>query len=254
LEKSDTRKNVELLLLLAGPGLILLGIIYQTIYYATFNIEITRYMELSEIILSFTNELLLLIILIIWTCGFILFTWNTQPNPTKKLPLFKAMIHDLKAFIKTHLIDIIIALAIIIFLIISILFAQFFIFIGLIAVIVFILIKAKFYLQKGVSEYFKIKSFSRSIFEYIVLLLGLIVCFAYLDAKSLVKNERYINSVIYFKNDTIRSTQYKFYIGQTNKYIFVYDLKNDITTVYPMSDVTKLEFGKIIYLKDQYKD
>jgi hypothetical protein len=249
LEKSDSRKNVELVLLLAAPALILLGIIYQTIYYSYFNIEITRYMEVSEIILSFANELLVILIMFFATFVFIAFLSQQPPNTANKVSEFKYIGRDLKLLIKSHLREFILFVAMLLFLIFAQLLPPGLILLGLIGAAVCIIVVARIHLQKPVFGYFKRKEFGigKFIFDYAIILVAVVVLFAYAESMSVMNKDRYINSVIYFKSDTIRSNHFRFYIGQTNKYIFVYDLKKNVTSVYPMSDVTKLEFGVINY-------
>ncbi len=251
LEKNKLLKLIPVF----GAFLILLGVIKLHVYYNAFNVNIFNYLEFTEIITSFLNDIF---IIIIGMAGGLLLnffeenrrTIETRENVYNSLldenKFWKRFWVYFKLDIDMFLLMIILGLTTLIIYLISKIFVPFafYIFIlmtSLIIIMTFIKeFKRKYYL---IYEKFPDSTYFNLIYISILLFLS-ILFMTKIEIRSVKVNYIYYGTEVTFQDKILTSDSAKYYIGKTTGYIFYYDSNNDITEVYPNSIVNKISIKK----------
>jgi hypothetical protein len=244
-----------------SAGLILLGVSKSLFYYGHFGINILPFLEFGEIITSFLDTVIVFIIGI--TTAVILFISdsNNQNRLDNKFSALKAndkatkeeflaILSEKKKYLKKSRTKIIIIASIGFLILIYLHYPNLKIlviyFIGLIIISFVSSSIFKIYFRHH-SKLIKDLCLITIVFIASELLTIIITIKDY----NRVKNAPKIGTNIVFNNDTYLkdsshvfiSDSLDFYIGQTNKYIFIHHLKKGTTSVYPMSSVVQMDIN-----------
>jgi hypothetical protein len=224
--------KIDKLISFGGPLLILLGVTKHLLYYQLFHINILPFLDLSEIVTSFLDSVVIGVLFII------LFIFHQIRQPLFKQGWSEADITFRKYF------DIIglITLGIILCLFILIPIWKYGIYkynvlsiASLIILIVSIRVGVSF--VRGTAHEIYDTS---SVIVLGLLLVGLLACKKFLSVKY---GERYLGTMIVFENrPSIISDSTTYYIGNTTNYLFVFNEKFNRTYVYPMDDVKEISY------------
>jgi hypothetical protein len=63
------------------------------------------------------------------------------------------------------------------------------------------------------------------------------------DADDVLAFRKYEGVKVYYKDSLVTSADKK-YIGNTTNYVFVHDIKKNVTEVYKLNDIMKIDFDK----------
>jgi hypothetical protein len=254
--------DIPKIISIVGSLLLCAGIISQTIYYFFFNIPITEFLSISEILLLFTQDVIRYIIIFILLFFIGLLTNYRRPafrnkrlfinyTSTKSFWLrfrqyaeyrFNSLIYYF--FGAVTLVALLYEKAKIAYL-----FALYFSIELIYYIIRFLLLENRRLLRlKGALK--KEDSNLNLSFSLGLHFIFFILCWTLIDVQRVKYEQRYINVSFRLSTDTlIKSDSTRYYIGQTDKYLFYYDSKVNVTTVYKKDDVKQLYFGKINYFK-----
>lgn len=215
-------------------GLIFLGVSRLLFYYSFFGISILPFLEFGEIITSFL-DIIFVYAMALWTMWLFFLIKPNWLMKTTRIELIKNQSLKKVMFMSMMLVILITMLV--------------FIPKPLRVVCAIIIIPSSVYLivfKKSNSRMIKSLSLLSIIFIYLEVMTIYLTVESYWE----VKNEKkYIGTKIVFNNDTTLedsshifiSDSTDFYIGQTNKYIFIHHLRKGITSVYPVSNVVRID-------------
>jgi hypothetical protein len=231
--------------------LIFCSITRLVIYYHFFNISIVPFLEFSEILTSFLDIIVLLPYLVVLSGTGILIVmyfiiivrkWHLRKHK-KKLWLTRFIYEEFFNSSKIYF-----GVSIFICFVASSLRydakdASFWIvaFRNIFGIWFFILLAKPYLFISG--KFFLVRRFSKSIKSVIIVFFIFTIINAFLEVIATIDSEKRINvsfETIYNKKITTDSLNY--YLGNTSKYLFLYNSKSGSTSVYPMSDIKSLEF------------
>ncbi|KIO52061.1 hypothetical protein [Flavobacterium hibernum] len=225
-----------------------IGYVNLESYYYFFDIEIINYLEISEILLLFFNKSILIILLLI-SIIFIIYLVDekiTQEiNDNKKdLEALKHRTEKTKQKISRG--GWILIILLIFFIIVDIIFANY---IGLIFPIGFlVLIIINRIAEKTV---LKIIINKDSILSFIIYFgLQILLLFNLLTISTSIENGyrlRYQSKqsklvCFYYNGKTIKTSKKTIYVGETKKYIFLFDKENEETLIFKTDEIKDLKF------------
>ncbi|MGH1388484.1 hypothetical protein [Kordia sp.] len=214
--------------------LILCSSIRTIYYYQGFNISIVDYMELSEFIISFLDDIYLYLLIIfsplIWQLLNDFFSNNDIATEPAKLK------SNRKLFFRNLTIVYFFALAAIV--VSKIFFINYYVY-G-VAFFVIILIYIFFVIFKGS----KIDNLSK----YLAVVPTLIFL-SFIDAnfsklRILEREKSNYNVKLAFDGSTIKTTNDLQFIGQCKNYVFFYNINNKISTAYKKDNISMLEISR----------
>ena len=224
--------NLELLLeilfektVLLGTFFIICGIIKLFIYYKLFGILIFEFFDVKEVITLFANNLLAYFILIIFTASILLLSPNSTGFWVFWIPILFTVLSIIYYLVRPN-----------IFLYETI-FQNIF-FWGL-----FILInQINKYLSLNLIEQDKLSLYFLGL---ILVTLGLFSIYNGINEYYKVRFKKYyLNTEIEINGNKFTSSKSKYYIGKTEKYLFIYDELTETSEVIPTSSVNKITFKK----------
>ena len=233
-------KRISETLPLITVGIIVLGILNQIIYYNNFNLPIKYFIGISELGLIIADNLI-----IYCTGAFLLFLILLAHDPSTFYPNLKnekkvATIDTMNKFEKKFKRGLII-----IFLIfIGVFAANYFFrdspekdiqdyFIILYILILFFI----FYNTRILGKLIGLKTF----FSIIVLIfLIFILSFETVDEIKKVESGKYTGTIITTNEGSDTSTSTRYFIGKTEKYVFIYNKKDVSVSIIPTESIKKL--------------
>jgi hypothetical protein len=234
----------------ATAGLIFLGVSKLLFYYSFFNISIISFLDFGEIITSFLNTVLVMAISIILTVGFFMGIIARKKreelsNPSNKEIKNQNNRHSYRRPRQISIIVLLLStiiliplyrydwnliLPIVIWLLISFLSANYFIPIC----------------RSSTSKFVRDLSL---IINILIVAESFTLFIAIQDYRNVKYDKRFLGTRIVFNNETflkdsshiLVSDSSLFYIGKTNSYIFIHNMKEEVTSVYPMSNVLQID-------------
>ena len=254
--------------------LIIISFLKLFIFYSFFGINISSYLELSEILVSFLDDIFFYILFLLYLCYLLVppFLFKIAGK------IYYYLISEIEKILKeenTKIAKRILGLVLILDIIFSRLFKEvesksksdsflekyfnitpfiIFAFLFFVLGINFISIEEKdiigiFFIVLGIGHiivtlprilaYFKIKN--AEIKGFLIVLFGelliIIVILSLRNIQQIEKNKESLFSVIEYKNRTIESTDSTFFIGKTKNWIFYYEEAENKTTAFPLKDV-----------------
>ncbi|MBV5281823.1 MAG: hypothetical protein JZU53_05235 [Paludibacter sp.] len=240
-------KNILKRILKFLPGYIaVLGILKLVIYYKCFDIRIVEYLDFSEVLLSFTDSLILLIFIIIVPCLlFISFLGKTIGNVNSEIfenQLETSFWSRLKLDIKGNTFLVIL----------NIILISIFLIWGhwqwemIIYFVMFPGISILFFLVRELRiTYWKQYSYTIpvtyiNIFYLLYMVTSIMTFLTIEDAKEVKLKNVFLGTEIYLENEILKSDSITTYIGQTKGYIFLYNKKEKTNISIPREKVLKL--------------
>jgi len=241
-----------------GPILIAMGITKLFLYYSFFNIEITRFITISEVLTYFTTDLILYVLII----GVVFIGTYIVTNPPK-LKYKREFINYCQVeniflrffeYMWQSGYAVTIMGAYILYEIFLYNLSYLSGYSGYLVTIIFFNFLALWSIReikrKGrINNKLKKEDSQYEIFSYFLLrILSAICMYTVIEAQRVKYEERYINTQILLDDRKITCDSTIFYVGNTSNYIFIYDLKKDQSTIFPMTRVKELNFGNINYI------
>ena len=243
---------------LLAPIIIIAGLLKQIIYYAFFNVPIVQFIDLNEIIVLFSEDILHIIGLFV-ILGFISFLGHNAKTKWKLLRFQVKYYNEneillrIWKYITINYVNILILLGLAI-----LIWSDVFdkeeldvttrILIGIDTT--FFLIRFGIYeIKRELYRKGKLEKKNKRIennFAIFILAINLILIFSVKEVDRVKYQGKYSNVTITLKNDTLVSDSTSFFIGKTKNYIFFYKTQTNKTRVIPCNRVLEIEFGKII--------
>ncbi|MEI6123806.1 MAG: hypothetical protein WCQ95_09260 [Bacteroidota bacterium] len=253
-KKSDSDKLTSLLPYV-GPLLILFGVIRLIVFYRNFGITIINYLDITEIITSFF-DILIITILAILNSMFQQFLFVDKKNYEANKNLWQKLIseNNSKAFLSLcfqyYKRQIIITFILVLSCVSLCIFGKninWVLILYLISFALFLLV-VNFITIFIDRIHFEFKSplykKRRAYFVFYFLVLIIIICgFASWQAYDVKKMKSNIGITVTLDNDTILiSNSSQYYIGKTKEYLFYYHEDLKVTDVIPMTRVKEINF------------
>lgn len=263
IESTDYSKIISLIVTL----LLCAGIISQTVYYFFFNIPITEFLSLSEILLLFTQDIIrYVIILIILLSISIIFNYNKPSLTYKRFFIDYTNTSNFKErvwkYIENKFTSIIYyAFSIVLFFVLISEGAKMIYFFGLVISIELIYFFIRFFIyenRRKLRLQKKLVKKDRNLemfFSFGLHFVFFVVCWSLIDAQKVKYEQKFINVSFKLTSDIlVPSDSTSYYIGQTEKYLFHYNSKKDVTTVFKKENIQEIYFGKINYWQINRKE
>jgi len=245
---------LKVLVPFGGAMLIFLGVIYNSIYYSSFGIAINNFLELPEILLLFLNKL---IFLSVSTISSIVIA--TKLKETEQQRIHESTENDSekvrrKNWVKSLWEENPFFLALVIPAVVLWISTRFFdqkisfLLEGVILSLAASLLIGKTFGQViAILERRLGLQFSRSIetlFFSFLLCLPVVFLYAWLEIYQVKFEKTNTGISIQTVDGYLINDSNHYYIGNTRQYLFFYDQVAKETTVYPMSDIKRISFGK----------
>lgn len=211
-----TKISFEVFLKISLPLIIFLGVIKLAFYYYYFSIPIIEYLELSEIVTLFLNDIILYFLLLI---PFALFYWVTKFDwlllvayaVVFCLGVLSGLNYSLKY--KSQ---------ILLFIFCVILFSTSTLFLKLMP-------------RK------KIESIQAPLLLIFFTLVIFIVAYtSRLSAKEVYRHNTFSGTEVVFSDTLIRSNDSVYFVGKTKNFVFFYDIKGYTPIIYPFDKIVRM--------------
>jgi hypothetical protein len=246
-----TKEDYKFYIPYLGTLLILLGATKLTIYYSLFGLNITSYLEFTEILTLFLNDLLFFIAII-----FIQNLWMFLMQPNNELENISKGLHE--TLTERNLFKRIFAYAInginlLILTSIWILGIPFWFWFSklpfttylyfLYAILGALLLLTIIYEARR-QWFIKFNEHPKMIYtnlaKLFIVLLGLTITSAYQDFESVKTNKRYLGTTLKLSDRNVVSDSNYYYIGKTRNFIFFHDQNKKTNDIFPMSEIKML--------------
>ncbi len=261
------RIDVSTMISVIASMLLCAGIVGQSVYYFFFNIPITEFLTLSEVLTLFAQEVMryILVFFIIYVLTYLSNTSKTGFSIKRTFLRFvqgNSKIDRFKIYAiyrKNSM--------------------YFFVF-GLISSVAFFQAKEKiayifslyfsievlyFFVRFFRFEYLRELKLKKQLkkkyetfditFQFALHFIFFIVIWSMIDVQRVKYQQKFINVSFKLMSDSlVKSDSSAYYIGQTDKFLFHYDSKKDKTTIYRKEDIKEIYFGKIDYLHFYYEN
>jgi hypothetical protein len=238
------------------------GIVSQTVYYFFFNIPITEFLNLSEVLLLFTQDVIrYIIIFLILLFISIIINFNKPSSRHKRFFIDYVQTDSFGQrvfmYLEKRFVSIIYyILGSIVFYVLLKEGAKIIYLFGLYFSIEVLYFFIRFYifenrrklrLQKKLIS--KDKGFD-IFFSFGLHFIFFVVGWSLVDVQKVKYEQKYINVSFKLNNDSIVSSDsLSYYIGQTEKYLFHYNSKSNTTTTYKKENIQEIYYGKINYMQ-----
>ncbi|MBI3193994.1 MAG: hypothetical protein HYZ34_05920 [Ignavibacteriae bacterium] len=239
-----------------GAFLIFLGVVKLTIYYSAFNLQITSFLDLTEILSAFLNDLLFMTIAFSFLIVFDLATsskselesnknlhetFSLEPKFWKRFAVFLKMFGGFLIPFNTILIFILIWHFLkhtdSIYTHLWSFFSP-----NLMSVCAYLLLESK---RKYYTIYQKTLDPSTfNIMLYVIIILITLINNTRIDVQNVKEKKRFAKTSFVIDSIVINSDSLHYYIGNTKNYLFFYDQQYNRTTVFPMNKVNSISFGE----------
>ncbi|WP_143273616.1 hypothetical protein [Aquimarina sp. MAR_2010_214] len=246
-----TKEDYKFYVPYLGTLLILLGATKLTIYYSLFGVNIASYLEFSEILTLFLNDLLYFIA-IIFIVNLLMFLM--QPN--NELENISKGLHDTlteKNLLKRILAYAVNGINLLILTLIWVIGIPFWFWLSKLPfttylyyfypILCLILLLTIIYETRR-QWFIKFKEHPKMIYtnlaKLFIILLGLTISSAYQDFKSVKTNKKYLGTTLKLSDRNVVSDSSYYYIGKTRNFIFFHDQKKKINDIFPMNEIKML--------------
>ena len=249
---TSTIDNILKFLPLIGFLLIGSGCVKLMIYYKAFKLRVFSFLDLQEVLLSFTDNLIsyFFILSLTFITGFIFY--NNLDTSGLTIDLLKNIVFlkRISLYLKANWIIVIIVVLLSIGAIAFWKLRQNIFGYEAIAII-FVLLICLLLVPITINEinlvYYRSNQQSLD-FNYLIITMGAIALIFYVTGSAYneinkVKNFNYfMGSEFIIENKEIKSTEKYYYVGQTKKFIFFYNSELDHSEVFPIDKVQKFKF------------
>lgn len=254
--------DIPKILSIVASLLLCAGIVSQTTYYFFFNIPITQFLSINEILLLFAQDVIryIAVTLIVF---FIALLSNYRKSNFRSNRLFiiytntKDLWERFKQYAK-YRINAIVYYLVGAVILVSLLYEKekiaylFLLYFSLELIYFFIrfLLTENRRLLRIKGQLKKADSNLNLSFSWGLHFIFFILCWTLTDVQGVKYQQRYINVSFRLNTDTfIKSDSTRYYIGQTEKYLFYYDSRLNVTTAYKKDIIKEIYFGKINFFK-----
>ena len=249
---TSTIDNLLKFIPLIGFLLIGSGFVKLMIYYKAFKVRIFSFLDLQEVILSFTDNLIayFFILTLTFITGFLFHNNLESEGLIMETVNGMGFIERLLIYIKSNWTIIIIIIALNVG---AILFWKFrenifgYEAIALIFVFWISLLFVPIFIYEVNLWYFRSNHQSIDL-NYLILVMGAITMIfyvvgsAYNEINKVKKFNYFKGTEFVINNKKVTSTEKYYYVGQTKKYIFFYNSEQDYSEVFPIEKVEKFKF------------
>jgi len=250
------KKQLLKILPYTGGFIIFCGIIKGILYYNQFHVSIVSFIEFSEFVTLFLNDIMYYGLYFIVLQLFLFISDNRQAALKRDETRFDIMANPkllkrLWGYVKYMwplcVVIIVMAIALTLPLFfptandVSLLRIHFFSFLS-----IFLYLIGSFEFNRQFVIHFKdLPDMTYSnLFGIAFVFLSIVVSSAYTDAYLVKNSYKNIGVRVILEKDTIVSDSTRYYIGKTNNYIFFYNEKNNNSTAIPMNRVKEISFPK----------
>jgi len=242
-------KTLKSLIPYGGFFLIFLGVLKLTVYYNAFNVSINHFLELSEVVTSFLNDLLFITYVILGTSLFDFLLTNDY-DVERRNEFFNSYIGERKllrrmkfaAFRFAPIISVNIVFILLLFFNNTYFIRTTLVFINLQTLLQFLLLE---YRKKHL-EFYK-QPLSPSLYNsilYLIMVLILLLNNTYNEIHEVKESKKFIRTSFTTEKGVIKSDSTHYYIGQTKNFLFFYNEEKKMTTVFPISEIKQIDFGQ----------
>jgi len=257
----ETWKNIAIL----TPIIIIAGLLKYIIYYAFFNVPIVQFIDLNEIIVLFSEDIIHILGLFLFL-GFFSFLASTTKTTMKSrrflIKYFKEKEIELRIwyYLKTNYLSIIILIGVALLIWTNIFdkkeleyTTQILIVIDTLFLIIRFAVhevKREMYL-KGKLE--KKNSKIELFFGILILSINLILIYSVKEVEKVKYKGKYSGVVVTLENEVLKSDSASFYIGKTKNFLFYHKTKTNTTRVIPCDRIKEMQFGNKIDIEIENK-
>jgi hypothetical protein len=235
---------------IAGPFLIITGFLKQYFYYKFFNITISDFLSFNEIITSFLDDLVLFIFIPIFFLPFIIKSFSLQKEIDHEF--IKAQkFNFLPPVYSLRSISIIMKYVILINFVIlafTLPVPGFLTFIFIFIPIILAIFIEVYYLNSVILNVHFLNKPYLTLISYFLSIYFLIIVFS--TTCEIISRyyfgEKY-DITITANNSQVITSETNFYIGKTEKYVFIFDKLNKETAVYKMENILFIQYGAISF-------
>lgn len=221
---------------IGGIYIILCSSIKLILFYKQFNISITDYLSIGEYATLFIDDIVYY--LAVFGIGILLYEIDPYLN---KEPYQESENHDFKKYKKEKKWIILTSGIVTIIIIILLFYADsFYLKLEVIKSGLFLLLVLIRSYLLFVKTSFKISY--RGV--YLIAILYFSTIDGFIDANKIIENEDNLNYVITFENIIINTNDDLHYLGKSENFIYLYNLKNNEAMVYPTSKLDKIQIVK----------
>lgn len=242
------------------PLLITLGIFKISLFYRFFNLPITNFLDLSEVVILFSNDIVLYFSVVL--ISYALAYWKSTNQMEMNFKRFvlhyfqKSLFAErLYLYLKRYRfwpITLILGflggvvseyskwkISLTFF---GLFFSQLF---TLSMLIVSLEINRKLWIKNGLQ---KSEEATERLFLFLIRLIAIVAFYTCIEVQKVKYEHKYINTSALIDEKLFKSDSLNFIIGNTNSYLFIYSSTEDNTRVIPMSRIKEISFGNIYYL------
>ena len=246
--------KLKFLIPYTGVLFIFLGVIKLTIYYHAFNIQINNFLDFTEIITAFTNDLLFIAFIFFSTSLFhfllttkdeVLTSINWQEAYINESKFLKRLNYAKKIFNIVLIINLgflLSLLTITLFLkksISSYFFMSWVIFdLSLLSQILLLQYRRKSFITYKI----KLETSITNIIAYLIIVTFLLLSTTYSEIYSVKFDKKYIKTTFTVGNEKYISDSSHYYIGKTKNYLFYYCENEKRTVVFPMTEIKEIQY------------
>ncbi len=254
-DRQLTKDDYKFYIPYLGTLIILLGATKLTIYYSLFGINISSYLEFSEILTLFLSDLLFFIAII-----FLQYLWIFLTQPKKELDNISQKLHN--ALTENNLLKRILAYAInginlmllISLWIIGIPFwlwlseLSFLTYLHFLYILFGVLALDTLIYETRRQWFVKFNEYPKIIYTNLarlfIVLLGLTISSAYQDYEAVKTNKKYLGTTLNLTDKEIISDSTYYYIGKTRNFVFFHDQNEQTNDIFPIREIKKLREKK----------
>lgn len=239
----------------AGPILVFLGVVRLHLYYRAFNVHIVNFLDFSEIVTAFLEDLIFLVggALIVFLLDFLA---TTEREIESKGKFSKAFLEESSApkrammSIKRMIpfmgpVDLGLLVLLIVALVkrqdlTHLLWSVFWFHLS------FVLVHTLFEVRRKYVQFYgkQLDSTYSNLLLFSLLSVSILIQQVQSDIMSVREGKRYAGVSFSIDGAKIASDSLHYYIGNTRNYLFFYDQSSHKSTVYPMSRVADITFGQ----------
>ncbi|MBK7037094.1 MAG: hypothetical protein IPH42_12345 [Bacteroidetes bacterium] len=247
---SESGINLKLILPYLGSLFIFFGVINSVTYYQSFGIRILEYMQFSEILTAFLDDISALLLTSAITILQILDAYSN--NNSEKFLKFRAEMSTTDNFRKQctiiyknykNAINTLLALTCIFIISASLNFISLRYMAALLSII-FILIFIGFGIGRiRQMDHTKLSNIFMPYLWILFAIYLIVFMLSNIKSENVSENKKTYGTKIYMAdNKVLFSDSSNYYIGKTNEYFFIYHEKDKYTEVYPMDRVIKIVY------------
>ncbi len=213
---------------------IALGILKHFFYFQLFNIPIVNFLTASEIIVSFSNDLILLFCFLIPVLSISLYFDFFGPKKEKGDPIPR---DSGKMGFTAKVVCIVLILALIVTMLV-LNETAYYVNLGVSAMMILWLL---FLNETGEQAYSTGKFYMTYGLLSLFLIMSIVLIFIKANGEyRRVKTGKYFGTLITTNDSTYKSDSSSFYIGRTTNYLFIYNAKDCTSTVLPSGEVKRM--------------